>query len=81
MGVVLDRTSFYAEQGGQVADTGVLRGAHNGARVDVDSCIVAAGFVLHVGQLGEGTVAVGDVVTARYEIPLIDRDNHTQYTS
>lgn len=64
VGVVLDCTSFYAEQGGQVADTGVLGGAN--ATVDVDSCIVAAGYVLHVGQLRQGVLAVGDIVTARY---------------
>ena len=64
VGVVLDRTSFYAEQGGQVADTGALRGP-TGSTVDIDSCIVAAGFVLHVGQLRQGALAVGDIVTAR----------------
>lgn len=66
--MVLDRTSFYAEQGGQVADTGTLQGT--GSLVDVGACIVAAGYVLHVGQLQEGSLAVGDTVTARYEVVL-----------
>ena len=57
-GLVLDRTSFYAESGGQVCDTGVVK-TGNGS-LAVDEVKVAAGFVLHSGARVEGVVRVGD---------------------
>ena len=62
VGIVLDRTSFYAESGGQVADTGSLKCTSGTAAVsDVK---VAAGYVLHVAESVEGVVAVGDACDA-----------------
>jgi alanyl-tRNA synthetase len=61
--VVLDVTPFYAEMGGQVGDTGELVGARGRIRVD-DSVAVTAGLVVHLGEVTEGTVALGEEVTA-----------------
>lgn len=66
VGVVLDTTSFYAESGGQVADTGALSGA-NGAGFQVEDAIVAAGYVLHVGKPVGGGLKVGDAVSAEVD--------------
>ena len=64
--VILDRTNFYAEQGGQVGDTGELRSA-TGAVMAVETARAAAGYVLHVGNMIEGHLSVGDHVTAVLE--------------
>jgi alanyl-tRNA synthetase len=62
--VVLDRTPFYAESGGQVGDTGVLRGA-SGARFEVgDTAKLSGIFHGHAGRLSDGGLAVGDHVAA-----------------
>mmetsp|Transcript_36663 Transcript_36663/g.81584 ORF Transcript_36663/g.81584 Transcript_36663/m.81584 type:complete len:1184 (-) Transcript_36663:438-3989(-) len=58
-GLVLDTTSFYAESGGQVSDTGSIAGP-SGSLAVRDSQ-VAAGFVLHVGEVS-GSLRVGDAV-------------------
>ena len=61
--VVLDRTPFYAESGGQVGDTGELRGA--AARFEVRDTVKVSGvFHGHVGRLAEGGLKVGDSVAA-----------------
>ena len=61
--VLLDQTPFYAESGGQVGDTGVIRST--AARFDVDDTIKLAGvFHAHAGQLADGTLKVGDTVAA-----------------
>ncbi len=57
--VFLDRTPFYAESGGQVGDVGVLE-APDAQFLVTDT---RKGFA-HVGQVGRGTLRVGDSVTA-----------------
>ena len=61
--VILDQTNFYAEQGGQVGDTGELR-SRGGAVMAVETTRAAGGYVLHVGNMIEGHLTVGDHVTA-----------------
>src|SRR5690606_26473338 len=56
--VVLDRTPFYAESGGQVGDTGTLSGA-GGEFVVEDTQKLGAAYG-HVGSLARGVVQVGD---------------------
>ncbi len=64
--VVLDHTPFYAESGGQVGDTGELRNAT--ARLLVDDTVkVQAAVHGHQGRVVEGTLRVGDTVTARVD--------------
>ena len=76
--VVLDRTPFYAEMGGQVGDTGKLTAP--GLYVHVtDTKHRDGGLESHVGVVEEGTISVGDSVTATIDAghrELIRR-NHT----
>ena len=66
IGVVLDKTSFYAEAGGQIYDTGSLV-TSSGAIIRVDNVQLYGSFVLHVGQVADGSVAVGDSITCRVD--------------
>ncbi len=64
--IVVDVTPFYGESGGQVGDRGEIRTA-TGARVRVDDTQrPLTGLVVHLGEVVEGTIAVGDV--ARLEV-------------
>ena len=60
--IVLDKTSFYAESGGQVGDTGVISGAMTAFEVS-DTKKIHSGHFLHMG-VAQGAVSVGDTVTA-----------------
>ncbi|XLR56015.1 hypothetical protein S83_006687 [Arachis hypogaea] len=64
IGVVLESTSFYAEQGGQIFDTGSLEGPH--ASFKVHNVQVFGGFVLHIGSNGNG-ISVGDKVVCKVD--------------
>ncbi|MFH1924604.1 MAG: alanine--tRNA ligase [Planctomycetota bacterium] len=63
--LVLDKTPFYGEMGGQVGDTGEIVGP--GGRFEVVDAQVEDGFTLHVGYLREGRIAYKDRVTARVD--------------
>ena len=79
--VILDRTPFYAEGGGQVGDRGVLATVAPAApaRVVVRDTKGNEGFTLHLGRLEAGTLAVGDKVLAQVDRAARDatRRNHT----
>ncbi|GAA5525622.1 alanine--tRNA ligase [Microbulbifer aestuariivivens] len=60
--VVLDRTPFYAESGGQVGDCGYLQ--QDGGRFEVADCTKQGGHHLHSGKMLQGALAVGDTVEA-----------------
>ena len=55
--IVLNQTPFYAESGGQVADTGQLR--TEGARVTISDLRKKAGLFVHFGRVETGELAVG----------------------
>ena len=61
--VVLAKTPFYAEMGGQCGDTGYLTTA-SGARVRVSDTKGKNGLHAHVGEVEEGELRVGDAVSA-----------------
>jgi len=60
--LVLDRTPFYAESGGQVGDTGVLAG--NGLRFEVKDTQQTPAGRAHIGLVAGGELRLGDEVTA-----------------
>jgi alanyl-tRNA synthetase len=61
--LVLDRTSFYAERGGQIGDRGTI--VSDGARFDVSDTQYMGEAIAHSGRVVEGEMSVGDAVTAR----------------
>jgi alanyl-tRNA synthetase len=60
--VVLDRTPFYGESGGQAGDTGYL--ATGGVRLDVHNTTKTGGAFLHHAVVVHGSVKMGDVLDA-----------------
>ena len=68
--LLLKRTPFYAESGGQVGDRGQIRG--DGFVLDVQETIKARGGILHLGHLFEGSMerlqnCVGSPVAAKVD--------------
>jgi alanyl-tRNA synthetase len=64
--VVLDRTPFYAESGGQVGDTGVITGAA-GQRFEVQDTRKRGSAHAHIGKLLEGRIERGQVLHAQVD--------------
>lgn len=83
VGIVLDKSSYYAEAGGQEADLGVIR------LLDAEENVVGSfevrdvqtygGFLLHTGIVEEGSFKLGDSVTCRvdYERRRLVTPNHS----
>ncbi|MFK8042124.1 alanine--tRNA ligase [Congregibacter sp.] len=63
--VILDRTPFYGESGGQAGDSGYLSG--EGLRMEVGDTTKAQGHHLHHVKVLEGSVAVGDTVASEID--------------
>ena len=64
--IVLDKTPFYAERGGQVGDTGLILGGDN-FEFQVTDTKHAGNAVIHTGKVLLGEFAVGDRVCARVD--------------
>ena len=63
--IVLNKTPFYAESGGQIGDRGYLSGAASVARIeDVKK---EGSFFVHFGKVERGTLAVGDRISAKID--------------
>lgn len=77
-GIILDRTPFYAEQGGQEYDTGSLV-IDGSAEFAVTNVQLYGSYILHTGTMVEGTLKLNDNVIATYDElrrwPI--RNNHT----
>ncbi len=76
--IVLDKTPFYAESGGQVGDTGLLTSTEGAATV-LDTYAPVAGLIVHRVQLDHGKLDVGKEVEARVDAERRKRiaANHT----
>ncbi|KAH8158293.1 hypothetical protein CIB48_g9958 [Xylaria polymorpha] len=77
-GLLLDRTNFYAEQGGQVADEGRIL-IDDVAEFEVQDVQQFGGYIVHNGYLKYGELKAGDEVICEYDElrrqPI--RNNHT----
>lgn len=58
--IVLDRSPFYAESGGQVGDSGVIKCGDDNVFLVVDTAKNADGIFLHSGKVDRGVISVGD---------------------
>ena len=65
--VILDRTPFYAEMGGQLADHGTIRLAGGGVVEVHDVQAPIRGLSVHRGTLTEGTMSVGEKAYAQID--------------
>lgn len=77
--LLLDKTNFYAEQGGQIYDTGVLCKMNDeGIEFVVSNCQVRGGYVVLVGS-SNGKLYVGDMVKQSFDEDrrLLIMKNHT----
>ncbi len=77
--LVLDRTPFYAESGGQVGDVGTLLGPTGTLAVVGDTYSPVQGLIVHKVTVEKGSFNVGDVVSAEVDVEKRDatRRNHT----
>ncbi len=64
--IVLDRSPFYAESGGQVGDTGYL--AIGEAIAKISDVQKQADLFIHIGQIDRGEIAIGDYVNAQVAV-------------
>lgn len=78
IGIIVDRTNFYAEQGGQENDTGkiIIDGQ---AELEVEDVQSVANYVLHIGTMKYGELHTGSEVIMEIDearrVPI--RNNHT----
>lgn len=63
--VVLDKTAFYAESGGQVGDSGYLQ-AESG-KIEIIDCRKSGDHHLHIGRVLSGEIKAGQQVTVRVD--------------
>ncbi|MBX7257735.1 MAG: alanine--tRNA ligase, partial [Candidatus Hydrogenedentes bacterium] len=64
--IILDKTPFYADSGGQVGDTGILESSEGGAHVSGAKAPVGK-MILHAVRVTKGVLKVGDTVDARVD--------------
>lgn len=76
--VVLDRTPFYAESGGQIGDTGIIENELMRMLVS-DTQSPTSGLIVHRVEVEQGSVKCGDLVTAQVDAERRSRTmaNHT----
>jgi alanyl-tRNA synthetase len=63
--IVLDKTPFYAESGGQIGDKGYISG--DGVLVRIEDVKKESDFFIHFGRIERGTTRIGDEITAQID--------------
>jgi alanyl-tRNA synthetase len=63
--ILLDKTPFYAESGGQIGDRGYISG--DGIVIRIEDVRKESDFFVHFGRVERGTIRVGDTVTAQID--------------
>ncbi len=63
--ILLDKTPFYAESGGQIGDRGYISG--DGILIRIEDVKKESDFFVHFGRIERGTIRVGDSVTAQID--------------
>ena len=63
--IVLNKTPFYAESGGQIGDRGYISG--DGILVRIEDVKKESDFFVHFGRIERGTIRIGDSVTAQID--------------
>ncbi|KAF3120219.1 Alanine--tRNA ligase [Orbilia oligospora] len=78
VGILLDKTCLYAEQGGQIYDFGTIS-IPGKSEIFVDHVVYHGKYALHSGTVKYGTLKVGDVVQVEYDEARrsLIRVNHT----
>ncbi len=76
--IVLDKTVFYAESGGQIGDSGIIT-SNSGSVTVSDTKKNPSGIFTHFGNVTNGVISVGDTVTAKIDTAKREdiRRNHT----
>ncbi|PYS88379.1 MAG: alanine--tRNA ligase [Acidobacteria bacterium] len=76
--VILDKTPFYAESGGQVGDVGKIASGEFAAKVN-DTYSPVPGLIVHKVTVENGLLKIGDLVVATVDVEKRDatRRNHT----
>lgn len=76
--IVLDKTVFYGESGGQVGDTGTIK-TNTAAFSVTDTKKNSSGVFMHIGDIKCGSILVGDSVTVEIDVDRRNavRRNHT----
>jgi alanyl-tRNA synthetase len=75
--IVLDRTPFYAEAGGQVGDTGIM--THENSSAKVTGTIYRGMTITHLVEMQSGAIRTGDPVQAQVDLEKrrLTMKNHT----
>ncbi|QYX32153.1 alanine--tRNA ligase [Sphaerospermopsis torques-reginae] len=75
--IVLDKTPFYAESGGQIGDKGYISG--DGILIRIEDVKKESDFFIHFGKIERGTIRVADQITAQIDTACRRRAqaNHT----
>jgi alanyl-tRNA synthetase len=75
--IVLDKTPFYAESGGQIGDKGYI--SVDGVLIRIEDVKKESDFFIHFGRIERGTIRIGDEITAQIDTACRRRAqaNHT----